>query len=72
MFDPASIMPIQIRDDLIIHVQGIPHDLTVKEARRIANVILALSDKSPEIPQMQGTAEALNKLTIKGPSKDNG
>jgi len=52
MFDPASIMPIQIRDDLTIRIHGIPHDLTTKEAQRIANVILALvDDKRPSSNQ---------------------
>ncbi len=39
----ANIVPIQIRQDLIIHVQGIPFDLTKAEAQRVANVILALA-----------------------------
>ncbi len=39
----ANIVPIQIRQDLVIHVQGIPFDLTRSEAQRVANVILALA-----------------------------
>jgi len=39
----ANILPIQIRQDLTIHIQGIPFDLTKAEAQRVANVILALA-----------------------------
>jgi hypothetical protein len=39
----ANIIPIAIRQDLIIHVQGIPFDLTKAEAQRVANVILAMA-----------------------------
>jgi hypothetical protein len=39
----VSIIPIQIRADLIVRVQGLPFDLTKSEAQRLANVILALA-----------------------------
>jgi hypothetical protein len=39
----VSILPIPIRPDLIIHVQGLPYDLTVAEAAKIANVIRAMA-----------------------------
>jgi len=42
----ANIVPIQIRQDLVIHIQGIPFDLTKSEAQRVANVILALASDS--------------------------
>lgn len=38
-----NIFPIPIRPNLIVRIAGIPSDLTVAEARRISNVILALS-----------------------------
>lgn len=38
-----SILPIPIRADLTIHIQGLPFDLTKAEARKIANVILAMA-----------------------------
>jgi hypothetical protein len=39
----ASIVPIPIRSDLTVHVQGLPFDLTDREAKKIANVILAMA-----------------------------
>lgn len=39
----ANIVPIPIRQDLTIHIQGIPFDLTKAEAQRVANVVLALA-----------------------------
>jgi hypothetical protein len=42
---PASaglIVPIPIRPDLTVHVQGIPFDLTEAEARKIAAVVTAM------------------------------
>jgi hypothetical protein len=38
-----EIIPIQIRDNVIVRIHGIPHDLTRGEATKIANVILALA-----------------------------
>ena len=38
-----DIIPIQIRPDLIVRIAHIPHDLTPKEAARIAGVIKALA-----------------------------
>ena len=43
----AYVIPIPLRSDLIVHVQGIPFDLNRSEAQRIANVILALSRDDP-------------------------
>lgn len=40
---PASILPIPIRPDVTVHVQGLPYDLTESEANRIANVIRAMA-----------------------------
>jgi len=41
----STILPIPIRSDLTIHVQGLPYDLSEAEARKVANVILALATK---------------------------
>ena len=38
-----SILPIPIRADLVIYVQGLPFDLTAAEANKIANVIKAMA-----------------------------
>jgi hypothetical protein len=35
------ILPIQIREDLIVYIQDLPHDLTQSEAQKISNVIEA-------------------------------
>ncbi|MER8502172.1 hypothetical protein [Mesorhizobium sp. M0213] len=39
----VSILPIPIRPDLTIQVQGLPYDLTPAEAAKIANVIRAMA-----------------------------
>ncbi|PTE09906.1 hypothetical protein C9427_14690 [Mesorhizobium helmanticense] len=39
----VSILPIPIRPDLTIQVQGLPYDLTPAEANKIANVIRAMA-----------------------------
>ncbi|MGB3626642.1 MAG: hypothetical protein WA989_12485 [Henriciella sp.] len=39
----ANILPIPLRSDLTIHVQGLPFDLTAQEARKLANVIMAMA-----------------------------
>lgn len=39
----SSILPIPIRADLTIHVQGLPYDLTEAEAKKIASVIQAMA-----------------------------
>lgn len=39
----SGIVPIAIRPDLTVHVQGLPFDLTGREAKKIANVILAMA-----------------------------
>jgi len=38
-----SILPIPIRADLVIHIQGLPFDLTAAEAKKIASVIQAMA-----------------------------
>jgi len=39
----TGIIPIPIRSNLTVHVQGLPFDLTSVEAKKIANVILAMA-----------------------------
>jgi hypothetical protein len=39
----SSILPIPIRADLVIHIQGLPFDLTEAEAKKIAGVIQAMA-----------------------------
>lgn len=39
----SSILPIPIRADLVIHIQGLPFDLTEAEAKKIASVIQAMA-----------------------------
>jgi hypothetical protein len=42
-FGPMTdeILPIQIREDKSVYIQGIPHDLTSAEAQKIANIVIA-------------------------------
>jgi hypothetical protein len=42
----SGILPIPIRADLTIHIQGLPYNLTSREAKKIANVILAMAPDS--------------------------
>ena len=39
----SGIVPIALRVDLTVHIQGLPFDLTTREAKKIANVILAMA-----------------------------
>jgi hypothetical protein len=39
----ANILPIPLRNDLTIHIRGLPFDLTKAEAERIANVVKAMA-----------------------------
>lgn len=39
----GAIVPIAIRSDVIVRIQGMPFDLTPREAKKIANVILAMA-----------------------------
>ncbi|MEH6808282.1 MAG: hypothetical protein V7651_05480 [Hyphomonas oceanitis] len=42
-FTSSSILPIPIRADLIVRIQGLPFDLTVAEANKLASVIKAMA-----------------------------
>jgi hypothetical protein len=37
-----TIIPIQLRPDVTVRIQGIPHDLTDAEADRIERIITAM------------------------------
>ena len=37
-----TILPIQIRPDVTVLVQGIPHDLTKEEANKLEAVVMAM------------------------------
>ena len=39
----SSILPIPIRADLTVHIQGLPFDLTEAEAKKIASVVQAMA-----------------------------
>jgi hypothetical protein len=41
----TGVMPIRIRPDLTLHVQGIPYDLTKAEVERIVSIIMAFAEK---------------------------
>ncbi len=45
-YGPASdeIMPIQIRPGHIVHIHGMPLDMTKEEADKIVRVVLALAN----------------------------
>ena len=40
---PTLSLPIPIRSDLAVQIEGIPFDLTKAEATKIANVVLAMA-----------------------------
>ena len=39
----SNILPIPLRSDLTVFIQGLPFDLTAQEARKISNVVLAMA-----------------------------
>jgi len=39
----SEIIPIPIRSDLTVRIQGLPFDLTTSEAKKISNVVLAMA-----------------------------
>ena len=43
-FSEENILPIPLRADLTVRIQGLPFDMTLVEARRVANVVLALAN----------------------------
>jgi hypothetical protein len=42
-FDASNILPIPLRADLTVRIQGLPFDMTLSEAKKIANVVLAMA-----------------------------
>lgn len=45
----VNLIPIPLRADLTVRLEGVPFDLTMTEARRIANVVIALA-----VPDAEG------------------
>ena len=43
----ANVFPIQIRDNVVVRIHGLPFDLTKAEAERIANVVNAMAVVGP-------------------------
>lgn len=39
----SNILPIPLRADLTVFIQGLPFDLSAQEARKISNVVLAMA-----------------------------
>jgi hypothetical protein len=39
----ANVFPIQIRENVVVRIHGLPFDLTTSEAERIANVVKAMA-----------------------------
>jgi hypothetical protein len=53
-FTPPPIVPIPLRSDLTVYIQGMPMDMTYEEACKISRVIMALSFALPkpvEVPE---------------------
>jgi hypothetical protein len=46
-WQPAPVMPIQIRTDLTVFIQGIPWDLSKREATKLARVVEAMVNPEP-------------------------
>lgn len=40
-----EIASIRLREDVTVHIHGIPHDLTPNESEKISNVVLALAQR---------------------------
>jgi hypothetical protein len=49
-FDVGNTVPVQIREDVIVNIEGIPYDMTRDEANRIIRVILAYVDENEAPP----------------------
>lgn len=45
---PSDILPIALREDLVVYIQNLPLDLTRQEARKISRVVQALADEPAE------------------------
>ncbi len=57
-----NVIPITIREDpdLIVYIQGIPHDLTAAEAQKIIRVVMALAGPIAPAPKPgEGDADDL-------------
>ncbi|MCA1654486.1 MAG: hypothetical protein ABR588_00685 [Sphingomicrobium sp.] len=39
----SNILPVPLRSDLTVHIQGLPFDLSAGEAKKLANIIMAMA-----------------------------
>jgi hypothetical protein len=62
-FSRDDIIPIPLREDLTVFVQGLPIDMTREEAAKVAAVILAFAN----IPEAVGST---NPAPVAGETKD--
>lgn len=46
-FTPPPIVPIPIRADLTVYIQGMPIDMTYDEAAKVSRVVMALAFALP-------------------------
>ncbi len=49
MPEPAEIIPIEIREGVLVRIHGIPWDLTEREAAKIIGALLANTSPSQAI-----------------------
>ena len=42
-FENSTILPIPLRQNLVVRIQGLPFDMSMAEAKKIANVVLAMA-----------------------------
>lgn len=43
-FDISDILPIPLRQNVTVRIHGLPYDMTHSEAKKVANVILAMAE----------------------------
>jgi hypothetical protein len=47
-FTPPPLVPIPLRANLTVFIQGMPNDMTYEEAAKISRVVMALSFALPK------------------------
>jgi hypothetical protein len=52
-YQPPAALPVFLRTDLTVYIQGIPWNLTNREARKLVRVIEALRNETPLPPSHQ-------------------
>jgi len=52
-FGRRDSLPVQLRTDLVVFIQGIPWDLTKREADKLRRVIMAMENETPLPPSRQ-------------------